>query len=111
MRKREILRHYKSSLEKWEQILGFIIRKEKKPYSLYWTSCGFCEVHGTYCKKCPLEHINKSKMPYCYDGNVIRSVAGNILMFAIRGEWPKAEKLCKQFIAKIKREIKKVENR
>jgi len=60
MNKSEILEHYNSSLNKWEEILN-LVKNDKAPHGgyeqAYWSSCGFCLVHE--CIKqpvnCPLD--------------------------------------------------------
>ena len=103
MGKREILKHYKDSLKKWKSVLENILNEKQIDYiEKYDNECGFCRIHSE-CYFCPLNDINKHGYPYC------RSVYLDILTLSDNLEFKEAEKLCKQFIAKIKREIKKVE--
>ena len=118
MRKREILKHYKNSLEKWEEIYTHFIGENRRGDYVkdFWVECGFCEVHvrnwfGDNCEGCPLQRKNTKGIPYCQDSKSNPSVGLNILKYCDKRRWKEAEKLCKQFIAKIKREIKKVENK
>ena len=57
MNKSEILEHYNSSLNKWEEILN-LVKNDKAPqegsfWLEYWNPCGFCKVHD--CGDCPLD--------------------------------------------------------
>lgn len=104
MRKREILRHYKSSLEKWEFALCDVKNKANKDYHHLNNQCGFCKVYRDSCKQCPL-YNEKTKQKYC------PHTVENFVDFANVHEWTKTIKIAKALIAKIKREIKKVENK
>jgi len=57
MNKSEILEHYNSSLNKWEEILT-LVKNDKAPqegsfWLGFWNPCGFCKVHD--CSDCPLD--------------------------------------------------------
>jgi len=74
MNKSEILEHYNSSLNKWEEILN-LVKNDNAPEGgyerKYWNSCGFCLVHE--CIKqpvnCPLDHgLDKN---YCGEIGIV----------------------------------------
>ena len=104
MRKIEILKHYKSSLKKWQGCLVDIENESDIDYDeKYRDNCGFCYVHMAEndCRWCPLSQ----NMGNC-DKNFFET-----LRLCHYCDWVGAEKHCKLFIAKIKREIKKVEKK
>jgi hypothetical protein len=111
MVKKEILKHYRSSLKKWESMLKDVKAGTCRHYHLaYWNKCGFCEVFGLRCSKCPLYKRKYEGRRYC--NNRIKDFSGaiKIIRLAESGEFVEAERLCTQFIKIMKQEIEKVKN-
>lgn len=112
MNKKEILKHYGSSLKKWKSFLSDIQLERNLPYrELYWQPCGFCDVAYGMCSKCPLYKRRHEGIRYCNnDPDPITTAYRIIRLVGGLANFKEAERLCIQFIKIIKQEIKKIKD-
>ena len=114
MMKKTDKEYIQESLDKWVGFKEDVREQVEQEYRYrYWIgkSCGYCKIVSNDCDNCSLHKgvSRKYGIRYCWNYYIVgNSIASRAVELADKREWQKAEEYADILIAKMKRDLRKL---